>query len=64
MKALVIAALLFFGLRAMSAETELAENKKSDCPYSVHTFKREPKVIPQAEVESENAQQVVTTVLH
>ncbi len=32
MKALVIASLLFFGLRAMSAE--IGEDQKSPCPYA------------------------------
>ena len=43
MKALVIASLLFFSLRAMSAE-ELGENQKSDCP-AANQSGREAKVI-------------------
>lgn len=49
MKALVIASLLFFGLRAMSAE--VGENQKSECPYANQSSKREAKEV--APVESE-----------
>jgi hypothetical protein len=52
MKALIIASILFFSLRAMSAEE--GENAKSDCPYAVQTDKREPKVVePPAEIKKE-----------
>ena len=43
MKALVIASLLFFGLRAMSAE--LGEDQKGECPYANQSSKREAKVV-------------------
>ncbi len=49
MKALVIASILFFSLRAMSSEE--GENKKSECPYAVQTNKREAKVVVQEETE-------------
>lgn len=49
MKALVIASLLFFGLRAMSAEE--GENKKSECPYAVQSNKREAKIVAPVETE-------------
>ena len=45
MKALVIASVLFFSLRAMSAAVEVGENKKSECPYANQTSKREAKVV-------------------
>jgi hypothetical protein len=48
MKALVIASLLFFGLRAMSAE--VGENQKSECPYA-NQGKREVKVVAPVETE-------------
>lgn len=48
MKALVIASILFFSLRAMSAEE--GENKKSECLFA-DQGKREAKVV--APVESE-----------
>jgi hypothetical protein len=38
MKALILASILFFSLRAMSAE--LGENQKSECPYSSQTSQR------------------------
>ncbi|MFA6237400.1 MAG: hypothetical protein WC635_08755 [Bacteriovorax sp.] len=43
MKALVIASVLFFSLRAMSGE--LGENQKSECPFANQTSKREAKVV-------------------
>lgn len=43
MKALVIASLLFFSLRAMSAE--VGEDKKGECANSSQTSKREAKVV-------------------
>lgn len=52
MKAIVISALLFFSLRAMSAE--VAENKKSPCPL---TEQRSRKVEPKFAV-SESAKDV------
>lgn len=50
MKALVIASLLFFSLRAMSAEE--GENQKSECPFAVQTSKREAKVVEPVATES------------
>ena len=49
MKALIIASLLFFGLRAMSSE--IGENVKSECPYANQTSKREAKVTAPIETE-------------
>ncbi len=43
MKAIIISALLFFSLRAMSAE--VGEDKKGECAHSVQTAKREAKVV-------------------
>lgn len=59
MKALVIASLLFFGLRAMSAEE--GENKKSECPYAVQTNKREAKVVAPIETEIKKESQTKNT---
>lgn len=47
MKALIIASILFFSLRAISAEE--GENKKSECSYAVQTNKREAKVVESTE---------------
>lgn len=44
MKALIIASLLFFSLRAMSSE--VGEDKKSECAYGNQSNKREAKVVP------------------
>jgi hypothetical protein len=49
MKALVISSLLFFCLRATSAE--VGEDQKGECPYASQTSKREAKVIV-PEIES------------
>ncbi|MBC7539572.1 MAG: hypothetical protein H7281_12180 [Bacteriovorax sp.] len=49
MKALVIASLLFFTLRAMSAE--VGEDQKGECPYASQTSKREAKVVAADETE-------------
>ena len=49
MKALIIASLLFFGLRAMSAE--VGEDQKTPCPYANQTAKREAKVTAPVETE-------------
>jgi hypothetical protein len=57
MKALVIASLLFFGLRAMSAE--LGEDQKGECPYANQSSKREAKVV--APVETEVQQEATAT---
>lgn len=43
MKALIISSLLFFSLRAMSAE--VGEDKKGECIYSAQSSKRESKVV-------------------
>lgn len=43
MKALIISSLLFFSLRAMSAE--VGEDKKGDCIASNQSNKREAKVV-------------------
>ena len=43
MKALIISSLIFFSLRAMTAE--LGEDKKGECIYSNQTSKREAKVV-------------------
>jgi len=51
MKALIIASLLFFALRAMSSE--IGENLNSECPYAVQTAKREVKNIAIVTLEDE-----------
>lgn len=43
MKALIISSLLFFSLRAMSAE--VGEDKKGECIYSSQSNKRDAKVV-------------------
>lgn len=43
MKALIIASLLFFSLRAMSSV--VGEEKKSDCAFANQSNKREAKVV-------------------
>ncbi|MBC7715265.1 MAG: hypothetical protein H7177_18105 [Rhizobacter sp.] len=55
MKALIIASLVFFSLRAMSAE--VGEEQKSPCPYASQTNKREAKVVeaPATETAKEEA---------
>ncbi|MDD4973060.1 MAG: hypothetical protein PHY93_01850 [Bacteriovorax sp.] len=50
MKALVIASVLFFSLRAISSE--IGEDQKGECPYASQTSKREAKVVAPEEVES------------
>jgi hypothetical protein len=52
MKALLLASVLFFTLRAMSAE--VGENQKSPCPYA-DQGKREAKIVDVATEESEVA---------
>jgi hypothetical protein len=49
MKALLIASVLLFSLRAMSAE--LGEDKKSECQFA-NQEKREAKVVEQKNEES------------
>ena len=43
MKALIISSLLFFSLRAMSAE--VGQDKKGECIYSSQSNKRDAKVV-------------------
>jgi hypothetical protein len=43
MKALIISSLLFFSLRAMSAD--VGQNLKGDCQYSTQTNVRAAKVV-------------------
>jgi hypothetical protein len=53
MKALIIASLLFFGLRAMSGmSAELGEDQKGQCPYINQSSKNEAKVVAPVETES------------
>lgn len=52
MKALIIASVLFFSLRAMSAE--VGEDKKGECAYANQTSKREAKVVAVVETEVKN----------
>lgn len=53
MKALIIASILFFSLRAMSAE--VGEDKKGECIYSNQSTKRDAKVVeaPSTEIKKE-----------
>lgn len=53
MKALVISALLFFSLRAMSGE--VGEDKKGECIYSSQSNKRDAKIVdaPMSEEKKE-----------
>lgn len=43
MKALIISSLVFFSLRAMSAE--VGEDKKGECIYSSQSNKRDAKIV-------------------
>lgn len=54
MKAIVISALLFFSLKAMSSEVEVGENKKSECLYANQSLERKPKIV----IEDEAAKDV------
>lgn len=58
MKAIIISSLLFFSLRAMSAE--VGEDKKGECAFSVQTSKREAKVIeaPVKEIKEQAAKTI------
>lgn len=56
MKALVIASVLFFSLRAMSSE--VGENQKSECPFANQSSKREAKVV---EVEDSISKDEIAT---
>jgi hypothetical protein len=59
MKAVVIASVLFFTLRAMSAE--VGEDQKGQCPYIDQTSKREAKVVVPVSIETtETTKQVLT----
>ncbi len=59
MKAVVIASVLFFTLRAMSAE--VGEDQKGQCPYIDQTSKREAKVvIPVSTETTDTTKQVLT----
>jgi hypothetical protein len=51
MKALIIASLLFFGLRAMSAE--VGEDQKSECAFTNQSAKRETKQVDSNESKEE-----------
>ena len=51
MKALVIASVLFFSLRAMSGE--VGEDQKGECKYASQTSRREAKVVEPTEAEAE-----------
>ena len=50
MKALVIASVLFFSLRAMSSVP--GEDQKGECSHSIQTSKRESKLVQPVETES------------
>ena len=56
MKALVIASVLFFSLRAISSE--VGENQKSECPFADQTSKREAKAV---EVEESVSKDEIAT---
>lgn len=58
MKALIIASVLFFSLRAMSAE--VGEDKKGECAYANQSAKREAKIV--APVETEIKKQSVKNI--
>lgn len=57
MKALVIASVLFFTLRAMSSE--VGEVKKTECPY-LDQSKREAKVVEPAATKTVKSDKVKT----
>lgn len=56
MKALIIASVLFFSLRAMSGE--VGEVKKTDCNYSNQSAKREAKVTDQVQTATSTKKEV------
>ena len=60
MKALIIASMLFFSLRAMSAE--VGEDKKGECSHSVQTAKREAKVVQTLASSSEDVKKEAKTL--
>ena len=51
MKALIISSLLFFSLRAMSAE--VGEDAKSECAFTNQSAKREAKEVDSTESKEE-----------
>jgi hypothetical protein len=59
MKALLIASVLFFSLRAMSSE--VGEDKKSPCPYA-DQGKRDTKVVEQPAVEIKEKAPAATVI--
>lgn len=50
MKALIIASVLFFSLRAMSGE--VGEVKKAECIFSTQTAKRDAKILSPSQTSS------------
>ncbi len=58
MKALIISSLLFFTLRAMSAE--VGEDKKSDCAFTSQSAKREAKEVQSDEQADDKKEEVKT----
>lgn len=58
MKAIIISSLLFFSLRAMSAE--VGEDKKGECAFSDQSSKREAKVVDTTNVNEIKAQPAKT----
>ena len=59
MKALLIASVLLFSLRAMSAE--VGEDKKSDCQFA-NQEKREAKVVEQSKEDNREKAKEATAV--
>ncbi len=59
MKALVIASVLFFSLRAISSE--VGENQKSECNFANQTSKREAKAVEVADSISKD--EIATKVI-
>ncbi len=51
MKALLISAIVFFSLRAMSAE--VGEDKKGECIFADQSAKREAKVVVESSGDKE-----------
>ncbi|RPJ77976.1 MAG: hypothetical protein EHM20_05035 [Alphaproteobacteria bacterium] len=49
MKAVIVASVLFFSLRAMSGE--VGEDKKGECIYASQNLKREAKIVAPVETE-------------
>lgn len=49
MKAVIVASVLFFSLRAMSGE--VGEDKKGECIYANQNLKREAKIVAPVETE-------------